>query len=155
MNFPMGRLPFETALSAYILHPTGGTGRHLIADSSRTRVWAMRKLHYSSDSILVGDRTCKAVLRYSRALAIAGKADVVTVPTLSEGGTTVLAHLLIGPASQIYSTPVEQSGDDPDDRSIIERLEALTMQLEPSRPAWPQEMEDIPDLDNPWRDEEL
>ena len=118
-------------------------------------MWAMRKLHYSSDSMLIGDRTCKALLRYSRALAGSGKADVVSIPTLSEGGTRVLAHLLIGPSSQLYSTPVEQSAEDLDDMSIIERLEALTMQLEPSRPAWPQEMEDIPGIENLWRDGEL
>lgn len=107
----------------------------------------MRKLFYSSGFILVGDRTCKAVLRYARALANADQADVVSVPTLNEGGGRVLAHLLIGPASQLYSTPIEDAAVDPDDWSIIERLEQLTLKLEPSRPAWPQEMEDIPGIE--------
>ena len=107
----------------------------------------MRKLHYSSGHILVGDRTCKAVLRYSRALANAGKADVVSVPYVTEGGTKALAHLIIGPASQIYSTPVEEATDDPDDWNVIQELEDLTLLLEPSRPAWPQEMQDIPGIE--------
>ncbi|MFD3444466.1 hypothetical protein ACFDTO_07695 [Microbacteriaceae bacterium 4G12] len=108
----------------------------------------MRKLFYAGDHILVGDLTCKAVLRYSRALANAGKSDVVSIPMLAEGGTRVLAHLIIGPASQIYSTPVEQAAEDPDDPGIIERLESMTRELEPGRPSWPDEMEDIPDLDD-------
>jgi hypothetical protein len=107
----------------------------------------MRKLHYSSGHILVGDGTCKAVLRYARALANAGKADVVSVPYLTEGGVRALAHLIIGPASQLYSTPVEDATDDPDDSAVIEKLEEATLLLEPSRPAWPQEMEDIPGLE--------
>jgi hypothetical protein len=107
----------------------------------------MRKLHYSSGHILVGDRTCKAVLRYSRALANAGKADVVSVPYMTEGGTRALAHLVIGPASQIYSTPVEDSANDPDDSDVIQELEDLTLRMEPSRPAWPQEMQDIPGIE--------
>jgi len=107
----------------------------------------MRKLHYAGGHILVGDRTCKAVLRYSRALANAGKSDVVSVPYLAEGGSRALAHLIIGPASQLYSTPVEDATDDPDDWDVIEKLEQQTLLLEPSRPAWPQEMEDIPGIE--------
>ncbi len=80
----------------------------------------MRKLFYAGDHILVGDGTCKAVLRYSRALANAGRSDVVSVPMLAEGGVPVLAHLIIGPASQIYSIPVEHAATDPDDATIIE-----------------------------------
>jgi hypothetical protein len=115
----------------------------------------MRKLHYAGGNILVGDRTCKAVLRYSRALANSGKAEVVSVPYLNEGGRRAFAHLIIGPASQIYSTPVEDAADDPDDLSVIEELEAQSLLLEPSRPAWPQEMEDIADLEEFIRDVEL
>jgi hypothetical protein len=115
----------------------------------------MRKLHYAGGDMLVGDRTCKAILRYSRALANSGKSDVVSVPILTEGGGRAFAHLIIGPASQIYSTPVEDATEDPDDWSIIEEFEAQTLLLEPSRPAWPQEMEDIPGLEEFIRDVEF
>jgi len=107
----------------------------------------MRKLFYAGDHILVSDRTCKAVLSYSRALANAGKSDVVSVPMLAEGGAVVLAHLIIGPPSQIYSIPVEHVSMEPDNLETIERLEVMSRELEPGRPSWPQEMEDIPDLD--------
>lgn len=105
----------------------------------------MRHLHYSSGYVLVGDRTCKALLRYARALADSGKSDIVMVPVVTEGGSTGYAHMLIGPSSQIFSTPVEHSASEPVDDEVITEMERLTMALQPSRPAWPMEMTDIPD----------
>jgi hypothetical protein len=97
----------------------------------------MRHLYYSSGFMLVGDRTCKAVLRYARALADSGKADVITVPVVTEGGSQAFAHLLIGPSSQLFSTPVENSASEPVDVDAITEMERKTMALQPSRPAWP------------------
>jgi hypothetical protein len=107
----------------------------------------MRRLYYSGSFMLVGDTTCKAVLRYARALAESGTSDVVSVPVVTEGGSRAYAHLLIGPASQIFSTPVENSQDEPVDDEVIRDLEEATLRLQPTRPAWPEEMFDIPNLD--------
>ena len=107
----------------------------------------MRKIHYSGSFVLTGDRTCKALLRYSRALAKAGLADVVSIPVVTEGGSSAYAQFLIGPASEIFSTPVPDSPDEPFDPAVIERLELETRRLEPSRPEWSDEMIDVPDLD--------
>jgi hypothetical protein len=106
----------------------------------------MRRIHYSGGQLLTGDLLCKAVLRYARALANAGKSDVITIPVLTEEGTRGQAHLLVGPASQIFSTPVSDSIDDPVDSEAIASFERETRKLDPSRPAWPLEMDDIPDL---------
>ncbi|MCM6764120.1 hypothetical protein NB037_17030 [Rathayibacter sp. ZW T2_19] len=120
----------------------------------------MRRLHYSSGHMLVGDVTCKAVLRYARALADVGKSDVVQIPVVTEGGSRAYAHLLIGPASQLYSTPVENSqGDDPVDEEVVAHIELETRRMQPARPSWSDEMTDIPDVDflddtdvsSPWR----
>jgi hypothetical protein len=54
----------------------------------------MRKLYYSSGSMLVADVTCKAVLRYARALADVGKSDVVSVPVVTDGGSNAYDYLL-------------------------------------------------------------
>jgi hypothetical protein len=107
----------------------------------------MRRLHYVGGYMLVGDTTCKAVLRYARALAQSGTSDVVSVPVVTEGGSRAYAHLLIGPASQIFSTPVENSTEEPEDAEVIRDLEEATLRLHPGRPSWPEEMFDIPDLD--------
>ena len=107
----------------------------------------MRRLYYAGGQIVVDDRTCKAVLRYSRALAIANRSDVVTVPYVTEGGGAAYAHLLIGPASQIYSVPVLSPSDEAYDEEMVRDLETRTRDLYPSTPAWPDEMTDIAALD--------
>ena len=94
--------------------------------------------------MLMADSTCKAVLRYARALADASKADVVMVPVVTDGGSLGYAHMLIGPASQLFSIPVENSQNEPLDADAVAELEARTLKLQPSRPTWPSEMTDVP-----------
>jgi hypothetical protein len=69
----------------------------------------MRHLYYAEGSVLLADVTCKAVLRYARALANSGKSDKVTVPVVHDGGSHGYAHMIIGPSSEIFSTPVPNS----------------------------------------------
>jgi hypothetical protein len=108
----------------------------------------MRRLQYASGFVLTGDRTCKALLRYARALAEAGKSDVVTIPVVTDQGSYGFAHMLIGPASEIFSTPVEHAAAEPVDEEVVQYLEQRTMLLQPSRPEWPTEMTDIATLDD-------
>jgi hypothetical protein len=108
----------------------------------------MRKIYYTGGYLVTGDRTCKAVLRFARALANQNQADVIDIPVVNEGGTVVTAHLLIGPASQIFSVPLENSRDEPFDADVIEELEQRTLELQPNRPVWGMEMKDVPDLDD-------
>ena len=108
----------------------------------------MRRLYYAGGNMLMADSTCKAVLRYSRALADAGKADVIMIPVVTEGGSLAYAHMLVGPASQLFSTPVENSQNEPLDAEAIAELEERTARLQPSRPSWPSEMTDVPDLED-------
>lgn len=107
----------------------------------------MRRIHYAGGYLMTGDSTCKAVLRYARALAAASLADIVQIPVVTDSGSRAYAHLLIGPASQVFSTPVPDSPDEPLDQAVIERLERATKALQPSRPEWPVEMTDVPDLE--------
>jgi hypothetical protein len=109
----------------------------------------MRHLFYAGNSIQLADLTCKALLRYARALANAEKCDIVTIPVINEGGSIGSAHLLLGPSSQLFSTHVPDSSDEPIDRDAIAEMERLTARLGPDTPAWPLEMTDIPDLDFP------
>lgn len=96
--------------------------------------------------MLVADPTCKALLRYARALAEANASDIVTIPVITEGGSQASAHVLIGPASELFSTPVEHASDEPIDAEAVAHLERETLRLQPSRPVWADEMTDIPDL---------
>jgi hypothetical protein len=107
----------------------------------------MRKLYYSSGYLLVGDRTCKALMRYARALAQTKESDVIMVQTISEGGSIGYAHLLIGPSSQLFSTPVENASAEPSDEETISELERRTAELQPARPEWATELTEIHELE--------
>ncbi len=109
----------------------------------------MRRIHYASGTVVTDDLTCKALLRYARALAENNTSDVVQVPVRTDAGTVAYAHFLIGPASQIFSDPVGEPSMDPLDASVVDKLEALTASMHPARPEWPDEMTDVPDLDLP------
>jgi hypothetical protein len=108
----------------------------------------MRRIYYVSGSVVVGDRTCKAVLRYARALSKQTLSDVVSIPFVSESGQKAYAHLLIGPASQLFSTPVEGTPDESEDKDVLKELERKTKALQPDRPTWDQEMTDVPSLED-------
>ena len=97
--------------------------------------------------MLVDDRVCKAVLRYARALAMNNQSDVVTVPMVSDEGVHGSAHLLIGPASELFSTPVNDDSDEEYDPDVVRELERMTAELQPYKPAWDAEMRDVPDVD--------
>lgn len=107
----------------------------------------MRRLHYTGGHVLIGDAVCTALLRYARALSEAGRADIVTIPIASEGGGIEHAHFLIGPASQLFDTPVENSAEDPNDLEVIAHLERETRRLHPPTPAWDDELTDLPPFD--------
>jgi hypothetical protein len=107
----------------------------------------MRRLFYVSGSVVIGDKMCKAVLRYARALAKQELSDVVSIPFVGESGTKQYAHLLIGPASQLLSTPLEGTSDENEDDAVLMDLERKTKELQPNRPMWSQEMTDVSELD--------
>lgn len=106
----------------------------------------MRRLHYAGGFVVTADVMCKAVLRYARALAENGRYDVVSLPTVSDGGRPGRAHIFLGPSSQLFSVPVADIGSEPVDLSLIQHLERRTRGLQPSRPDWDEEMPDIPNI---------
>ncbi|MFF2390061.1 hypothetical protein [Agromyces sp. NPDC058104] len=114
----------------------------------------MRRLHYANGHLITPDAVSKAVLRYARALADVHTSDIVTIPVLGEGGSVISAHLLIGPASQLYSTPIADSIEEFTDPELVEDLERRTREIQPSTVAWPDEMLDIgldpDDLEGPF-----
>jgi hypothetical protein len=107
----------------------------------------MRRLFYAGGEILIDDAVCKALLRFARALAEKSSSDIISVPIRSEAGGTANAHLLLGPASQLFSIPVPDAVELPTDAELIMDLEERTAHLRPSTPAWPDEMEDVPFVD--------
>ena len=108
----------------------------------------MRRLFYASGDVLVADVTSKAVMRYARALAENGRHDVVSIPVYGED-EGAHAHLLLGPASELFAIPVPTGGQaDPVDVDLVRLLEQRTSGLQPSRPDWHDEMRDVPEFDS-------
>jgi hypothetical protein len=109
----------------------------------------MRRLYYSSGSLLTGDEVCKAVIRYASALAGTGDADIIAIPVVTDDGIAGMAHMLIGPASQVFSMPAPSSGNDPFDAEIVDKLNSMGRALQPSRPEAEAARTDVLDLDMP------
>ena len=82
----------------------------------------MHRLHYTGESFFVADAVCSALLDYASALADAQRSDVVSVPIVDEAGLSTEAEILIGPASQLYSSPVEHMREEGDTASVVEDL---------------------------------
>ncbi|MDY0912898.1 hypothetical protein [Rathayibacter festucae] len=94
----------------------------------------MQKLYYASGFVLLGDAVCTAVVEYAQALANVGKSDLVVVPGLSDEGLRGETRLLLGPASQLFTSPALDRGIDLDDEQAVESMRDKTRRLQPARP---------------------
>jgi hypothetical protein len=95
----------------------------------------MRKIAYAGSVFYTGDELAEALLEYARALARHGIADTVFVPGRTAQGETDRVEVLIGPASQIVSEPVDLFGPELEDAELVARLRAQTADLAPRKPA--------------------
>ncbi|MET1043286.1 MAG: hypothetical protein ABWX59_04070 [Microbacteriaceae bacterium] len=94
----------------------------------------MRRVYYSSGSMLTGDAIAHAVLEYAEALAKDGRADIVEIPVVLASGGTGTATLLIGPTSQLASVTEESELRAPVDESLVNELHSRAMRLGSPRP---------------------
>ena len=106
----------------------------------------MRKLFYAGGSVIISDQVCKAILRYARALAKADTADLVVMPAFTDENVLGIAHILIGPSSQLLSAPTQEIDIDLADARLVEILESRTKNLDPERPEWGNDIVDVTDF---------
>ncbi len=92
----------------------------------------MFRLHYAGDSVLISSTVGSALMRYARALADAQAADVVSVPIVDEEGHMVKAEFLLGPSSQLYTTPVADVAEMGSDPAVVDELNLRGRRLRPS-----------------------
>jgi len=95
----------------------------------------MRKIVYAGAAFYTGDALAEALLEYARALARGNIADTVFVPGRTVQGDTDRIEVLIGPASQIVSEPVDLVGPEVEDADVVAELRRRTAGLAPLKPA--------------------
>lgn len=95
----------------------------------------MRRIVYAGTAFYTGDALAEALLEYARALARHDIGDTVFVPGRTMQGQEDTIELLIGPASQMVSEPVELIGREVEDSELVTHLAELTARLAPRKPA--------------------
>ncbi|MDT3315850.1 hypothetical protein Q9S71_03340 [Microbacterium sp. KSW4-11] len=109
----------------------------------------MLELHYSDGYVVTTDAIADAVLRYARSLAEQRTSDLVTVPISTPEGPAT-SSMLLGPASQLYTTPhVGSSSSLDDEASVMDLLSRNDRLLHP-----PETTGEYPyEEDDPWYEE--
>jgi hypothetical protein len=95
----------------------------------------MRRITYAGTWFDTGDDIADAIMEYSKALAYNEIADTISVPGRSSTGDSGMVEVIIGPASQIVSAPIESIGEEEfGDREVVAELREKTAHLQPRRP---------------------
>lgn len=106
----------------------------------------MHKIAYAGTVFYTGDRIATALLEYAAALARAGSAVAFTVPARTSDGELTRIEVLIGPASQLASEPVGDTGwPEIEDDDAVAELERSATALAPPAPTF-----DRPYPDDEW-----
>jgi len=84
---------------------------------------------YAGERFLTGSDIAHALIRYAQALASAGEADAVSIPTVDLAGEPGSAVVLVGPASQLVATRVHADLDEPSDPELVATLQRKTAEL--------------------------
>lgn len=68
----------------------------------------MKRIFYSSGSVVTTDRVAEAVIEYAQQLARGETSDAVMIPVIAGDGSAHEARLLLGPASQLAAVDEEE-----------------------------------------------
>jgi hypothetical protein len=94
----------------------------------------MKRVYYSSGSILTGDRTADVLVRYAEALAVRTASDTIDIPIQLNNGSVGRAQFLIGPASPLVVVPEDGLPAGPEDDDTIAELSRRTRSLSSPHP---------------------
>ena len=94
----------------------------------------MKRVFYSSGSVVTGDRTAEALVGYAEVLAVRAASDTIDIPIQLDDGSVGRAQFLIGPASQFVVVPEDGTPPGPDDEDTIAELSRRTNSLSSPHP---------------------
>jgi hypothetical protein len=92
----------------------------------------MMTLDYAGGRVLVSDALSHALLEYSATIARTGGSELLRIPVLTAEGVRGLADIVVGPASQLLSTPTDEPEADLDDSEVISEIRARLSALQPA-----------------------
>ena len=107
----------------------------------------MKRVIYAGSEFVTGDDITAALLGCGQALAEAGEAEAVTVPTRELDGSVVEITVLIGPASQMVARDADSGGEELIDEVAVARLNSIQRRLRPVA------VIDLPPSHDDWDDE--
>ncbi|WP_374975072.1 hypothetical protein ACEYYH_14615 [Microbacterium trichothecenolyticum] len=108
----------------------------------------MKRVSYAGSEFVTGDDIAAALLGCGQALAEAGEAEAVTVPTRERDGSVGEVTVLIGPASQMVARDAHDDNEELVDEAAIERMKSIQRRLHPIAAVDP-----APSTEVDWEDE--
>jgi hypothetical protein len=89
----------------------------------------MKRIAYGGESFITSDDGAAALLEFAASAAMSGVGEVVTLPTVLADGQVVSVDLVIGPSSELITSPIESSLAEPDTREAAAALRTRASQL--------------------------
>lgn len=114
----------------------------------------MKRIFYAGGSVVTGDLTAEAVLRYAQALAQREASDIIDIPIFAAGGSSGRAQLLIGPTSQLLIATETPRHEEVDDVAFLQQIDDKMEWLLRSK-GQPVHADDIGGIDEGTGDSEL
>lgn len=91
----------------------------------------MKTVIYAGIEFVTGDDIASALFGCGQALAEAGEAETVSIPTVEPDGAISSVTVLIGPASQIVMKSAQVDVDELVDVTAVAHLDAIRHRLRP------------------------
>jgi hypothetical protein len=92
------------------------------------------KITYAGESFLTTDAVADGLLDFVAALGERHEAESVAIPAITKDGKSVFVRLVVGPASELISVPVDSTLAEPDTSDFVSELLKRTQALSSPRP---------------------
>ncbi|KQZ86062.1 hypothetical protein ASD56_07305 [Microbacterium sp. Root166] len=103
----------------------------------------MKHVTYAEKSLLMDDEAADSLLEYARVLALASRADTVSVRAIGSDGNTVDAAFLLNEASIMIVESTNSTVEAPDNREAVQYMQERIDRLRNPRGAEAEEEGDL------------
>jgi len=93
----------------------------------------MKRVAYGGESFITSDEGAAALLDFAASAAMSDVAEVVALPAVRPDGQVITVNLVIGPSSELITSPIETSLTEPDTREATAALRARALQIGKSK----------------------